>query len=147
MTYLFFKTDVFEKFKDEQGHTREALASDVEGMLSLYEAAHLRVRGERVLDDALAFTSTHLELMIIHLTPSLASKVKHNLRHPLFKNIPWLEAWRYISFYQDDPSHDETLLSFAKMDFNILQKLHQNELGNISKYVFLIILIACPNTM
>ncbi|KAI9093358.1 hypothetical protein K1719_027372 [Acacia pycnantha] len=126
--------DVFEKFKDGQGNIREGLATDVEGMLSLYEAAHLRVHGEDTLDDALAFTSSHLESMIIHLNPSLAAKVKYSLRHPLRKNLPRLEAWRYIPSYQDDPSHHETLLAFAKLDFNMLQKLHRNELGNISKW-------------
>ncbi|KAK4286040.1 hypothetical protein QN277_002652 [Acacia crassicarpa] len=126
--------DVFEKFKDGQGNIREGLATDVEAMLSLYEAAHLRVHGEDTLDDALAFTSSHLESMIIHLNPSLAAKVKYSLRHPLRKNLPRLEAWRYISSYQDDPSHHETLLAFAKLDFNMLQKLHRNELGNISKW-------------
>nr|QHU78612.1 monoterpene synthase [Albizia julibrissin] len=126
--------DVFGKFKDGQGNIREGLATDLEGMLSLYEAAHLRVHGEDILDEALVFTSSHLESMIIHLIPSLAAKVKHSLRHPLRKNLPRLETWRCISSYQDDPSHDETLLSFAKLDFNMLQKLHQTELGNISKW-------------
>ncbi|XP_028761758.1 (-)-germacrene D synthase-like [Neltuma alba] len=126
--------DVFEKFKDQQGNISEGLTTDVEGMLSLYEAAHLRVHGEDILDEALAFTSTHLESMIVHLNRSLAAKVKHSLRHPLRKNLPRLEAWHYISSYHGDPSHDETLLALAKLDFNMLQKMHQNELGNISKW-------------
>ncbi|KAF5956664.1 hypothetical protein HYC85_003889 [Camellia sinensis] len=35
--------DVFNKFKDDNGKIRESLIGDVRGMLSLYEAAHLRV--------------------------------------------------------------------------------------------------------
>ena len=116
----------------------EGLATDLEGMLSLYEAAHFSVQGEDILDEALSFASSHLESMITtQLNPSLASKVKYSLRHPLRKNPPRLEALRYISSYLDDPSHDETLLAFAKLDFNLLQKFHQTELGNISKYVFI----------
>ncbi|XP_054793770.1 (-)-germacrene D synthase-like [Prosopis cineraria] len=132
--YRISPDDVFEKFKDEQGNIREGLAADVEGMLSLHEAAHLRVHGEDILDGALAFTSSHLQSMITHLNPSLASKVKHSLRHPLHKNLPRLEACYYISCYQDDPSHNETLLALAKLDFDMLQKLHQKEIGIISKW-------------
>ncbi|KAG6577413.1 hypothetical protein SDJN03_24987, partial [Cucurbita argyrosperma subsp. sororia] len=34
--------------------------------------------------------------------------------------------------YQEDPSH-ETLLAFSKLDFNILQKLHQKELKELAR--------------
>ena len=37
---------------------QESLNSDVRGMLSLYEATHLRVHGEDILDEALAFCTT-----------------------------------------------------------------------------------------
>jgi hypothetical protein len=35
-------------------------------MLSLYEATHLRVHGEAILDEALVFTATHLESIASH---------------------------------------------------------------------------------
>ena len=44
---------------------------DGKGMLSLYEAAYLRVHGEDILDEALVFTTTHLELVASHLSPRL----------------------------------------------------------------------------
>nr|KYP34969.1 (+)-delta-cadinene synthase isozyme A [Cajanus cajan] len=52
------------------------------------------------------------------------------LRQSLRKGMPRLEAKYYISFYQEDPSHDEKLLTFAKLDFNMLQELHQEEVSN-----------------
>ncbi|KAF7822835.1 (-)-germacrene D synthase-like [Senna tora] len=129
-------SDVFEKFKDEKGNISETITKDVEGMLSLYEAAHFRVHGEQILDEALQFTSSHLQLMTTtQLTPSsLAAKVNHSLRHPLLKSLPRLMACHYISIYQQHPSHHKTLLDLAKLDFNMLQKLHQKEVGNISKW-------------
>ncbi|KAF7822842.1 (-)-germacrene D synthase-like [Senna tora] len=135
-------SDVFEKFKDEKGNISESLSSDVEGMLSLYEAAHLRIHGEQILDEALQFTCYHLQLMTSQLTPSLAAKVNHSLRRPLHKSLPRLEASHYISIYQKDPSHHKTLLAFAKLDFNMLQKLHQKELGSISMLMTKVICIA-----
>ena len=53
--------DIFNKFKDANGDFKESLVTDVSGMLSFYEAAHLRVHGEKLLDEALVFTTTHLE--------------------------------------------------------------------------------------
>ncbi|KAI4354667.1 hypothetical protein L6164_003514 [Bauhinia variegata] len=127
-------SDVFNKFKDAQGKFSERLNSDVGGILSLYEATHLRVHGEDILEEALAFTSAHLESMASQLSPSLATKVNHSLMRPLRKSLPRLEAWHHISSYQEDPSHDETLLALAKLDFNALQKQHQKELGILTKW-------------
>ncbi|KAF3956996.1 hypothetical protein CMV_017945 [Castanea mollissima] len=53
--------DVFNKFKDEDGQFKESLTSNVEGMLAFYEATHLRVHGEDILDEALEFTTSHLK--------------------------------------------------------------------------------------
>ncbi|KAL6315659.1 hypothetical protein AAG906_004831 [Vitis piasezkii] len=66
---------------------------DVRGMLGLYEAAHLRVNGEDILDEALAFTTTHLRFR---------------------------EARGKVVY-------------LAKLDFNLLQSLHKEELSNIAR--------------
>lgn len=124
---------MFSKFKDEEGNFSEKLIVDVKGMLSLYEAAHLRTHGEDILDEAIHFTSTHLELISTQLSPSICANVNNSLKRPLLKNLPRLEAKNYISTYEENPYHDETLLLFAKLDFNVLQKLHQKEVGAISK--------------
>nr|GMC75453.1 (-)-germacrene D synthase-like [Ipomoea batatas] len=55
---------VFKKFLDKKGKFKDSLAKDVEGMLSLYEAAYLGVHGETILDEALTFTTDHLESML-----------------------------------------------------------------------------------
>ncbi|XP_057414842.1 (-)-germacrene D synthase-like [Lotus japonicus] len=126
--------DVFKKFKNEQGNFSETLVGDVEGMLSLYEASHLRIHGEEILDDALAFTASNLEFITTKLSPSLATKVNHSLKRPFHKNLPRLVAAHYIATYEEDPSHDETLLLLAKLDFNMLQKLYQREAGVASMW-------------
>ncbi|KAI4317442.1 hypothetical protein L6164_025309 [Bauhinia variegata] len=127
-------SDIFKKFKDSEGKFDQKHSNDVEGMLSLYEAAHYRVHGEELLDEALDFTSSHLKSLTAKISPSLAAQVNHSLNRPLCKGLPRIEARYYISFYEEDPSHDETLLLFAKIDFNIVQKLHQKEVGDISKW-------------
>lgn len=102
-------------------------------MLSLYEATHLMVHGEEILEEALAFTTTHLESIANQSSHPHAKQVKHSLRQTLHKNLPRLEARIYISIYEQDPSHNENLLILAKLDFNMLQRLHQKEFGNVYK--------------
>ncbi|RDX97679.1 putative terpene synthase 2, partial [Mucuna pruriens] len=119
---------------DVQRNFSERLASDFKGMLCLYEASHMRIHGEDILEEALTFTSTHLEVIATQLSPSVAAQVNHSLRQALHKNLPRLETQRYISIYEQDPSHNQILLTFAKLDFNKLQTLHQKEFGNICKW-------------
>lgn len=123
-------------FKDDKGNFKESLASDVLGMLSLYEAAHLGVHGEDILDEAIAFTTTHLKSAATHLSNPLKAQVRHALRQPLHRGLPRLEHRRYISIYQDNASHYKALLTLAKLDFNLLQSLHKKELCEISRQVF-----------
>ena len=92
---------MFNEFKDEKGNFKKALVSDVRGMLGLYEAVHLRVNGEDILDEALAFTTTHLRSMVEHLEYPLAEQVAHALKQPIRKGLERLEARRFMSIYQD----------------------------------------------
>ncbi|MED6123089.1 hypothetical protein PIB30_046050 [Stylosanthes scabra] len=39
-----------------------------------------------------------------------------------------------MSFYEEAPSHDKVLLNFAKLDFNVLQKSYQKEVGIATKW-------------
>ncbi|XP_057506577.1 probable sesquiterpene synthase [Actinidia eriantha] len=126
--------EVFNKFKNNEGKFQECLIGDVVGILSLYEATHLRVRGEEILDEALTFTTTHLESMVPNLSNPIAEHVVHALNQPIHKGLTRLDARRYISFYEQDDSHNKDLVNFAKLDFNLLQKLHQRELSEITRW-------------
>nr|BBE32331.1 germacrene D synthase [Chengiopanax sciadophylloides] len=127
-------SDVFRKFMDHNGKFKECLISDPRGMLSLYEATHFRVHGEDILEDALEFTTSHLERLKSHLKNPLAAQVVRALKYPIHKGLNRLEARHYISIYQEDDSHNKVLLNFAKLDFNLLQKMHQGELGHITRW-------------
>ncbi|XP_048328632.2 (-)-germacrene D synthase-like [Ziziphus jujuba] len=126
--------DIFSKFKDVEGKFKESLVDDVRGMLSLYEATHLRVHGENILDEALAFTTTHLERVASNLSHPLTHAVACALNRPIRRGLPRLEARYYMSIYPQDPSHNEVLLTFAKLDFNFLQQVHKKELSDIARW-------------
>ncbi|KAL5802260.1 hypothetical protein ACOSQ4_030565 [Xanthoceras sorbifolium] len=124
----------FNKFMNSDGKFNENLTNDVKGILSLYEATHLRLHGEDILEEALAFSKTHLKSLAEKASPHFAKQIINALELPLHKSMPRLEALKYISFYQEDESRDETLLLFAKLDFSWVQLLHQHELGQLSSW-------------
>lgn len=121
-------TDVFVKFRDDQGNF--ATNDDVKCLLMLYDAAHLRTRGEEILDSAMAFARARLQsiLMAKNLEPELAEEVQYTLETPRYRRVQRLEARRYISVYERKASRNDTVLEFAKLDYNILQALHCEEL-------------------
>ncbi|XP_063945312.1 sesquiterpene synthase 2-like [Daucus carota subsp. sativus] len=128
-------SDVFYKFKCSNGKFKENLVKDVKGMLSLFEAAHLRVHGENVLDDALEFTTSHLkEHMKSNLGSPLVDLVGRSLKYPLRKSLNRLVARHYISIYHKFERHNQVLLNMAKTDFNLVQKVHQVELGHLTRW-------------
>ncbi|KAK2975025.1 hypothetical protein RJ640_015237 [Escallonia rubra] len=124
----------FDKFKDSTGKFKPAVASDPRGMLALYEASQLRVKGEDILDVALEFTATHLESLESNMNPTLAKQVMHALYQPHRRGVPRVEARHFISAYQEDKSKDESLLRLAKLDYNFLQLLHKKELCEVSRW-------------
>ncbi|KAL0386540.1 UNVERIFIED_CONTAM: (-)-germacrene D synthase, partial [Sesamum latifolium] len=113
---------VFNKFKNDDSKFEETLTSDAKGLLSLYEAANVRIHGEDVLEDAVAFTTRHLNRMVQELEPVLQCQVKRALEQPVHRGVARLEARHYISFYERNESKNEILLKLAKLDFNYLQK-------------------------
>ncbi|KAL9254378.1 (-)-drimenol synthase-like protein, partial [Drosera capensis] len=43
-------------------------------------------------------------------------------------------SWYYIDFYESDPLHNQTLLKFAKSDFNFLQAFHKDQLRDLIRW-------------
>ncbi|KAK6158778.1 hypothetical protein DH2020_006092 [Rehmannia glutinosa] len=125
---------IFHIFRDTDGKFKNSLKGDAKGLLSLYEASHLRTHGEDVLDEALVFTTTHLESIASHLSLPIKEQVEHALEQCLQRGIPRVEARRYISIYEQYESKNDSLLKLAKLDFNLLQMLHRKELCELSRW-------------
>ncbi|KAI3682833.1 hypothetical protein L1987_83136 [Smallanthus sonchifolius] len=136
---FYVSSDIFNKHKENEGSFKESLASDVGGMLELYEATYMRVRGEVILDDALVFTKNQLRKVTKDpigwdCPLSLSKHIEEALERPIWKRLPRLDVLRYIPFYEQQDSHNESLLRLAKMEFNRLQSLHKKELSQLSKW-------------
>ncbi|KAL1532433.1 Vetispiradiene synthase 1, variant 2 [Salvia divinorum] len=123
-------TGIFEKFRGKF----ENIVDDDEGMLSLYEAANLRTHGEDVLEEALVFAKAHIESVAPFMRSPLKEQAEHALDQCLQRGVPRVEARRYMSLYEELESRHDALLKLAKLDFNLLQKLHRQELGELSRW-------------
>uniref|UniRef100_A0A6N2LI54 Isoprene synthase, chloroplastic n=1 Tax=Salix viminalis TaxID=40686 RepID=A0A6N2LI54_SALVM len=128
--------EVFNQFKDEQGNFRAWLHDDLKGMLYLYEASHLLVEGESILDDARDFTSENLEKYVKKCNSSeyLSKLVSHALELPLAWRMLRLEANWFINVYETKTDMEPILLELAKLDFNMVQAIHQEDLKHSARW-------------
>lgn len=127
--------ETFKKFMNSEGKVEESKINDLKGILSLYEASNFRVDGEKYLEEAFLFTTSKLESMAVanELSHFHAIQAKQALNQPIQKALTRLRGLQNISMYQKHESRNLTLLDFAKLDFNILQKQHQLELRELTK--------------
>lgn len=127
-----------EDFKGftENERFKESLDEDVKGILSLYEASYYSIEGESLMEDACCFASEILKERVNSIDDvDLSMRVKHALELPLQWRIPRFEARWYMDIYERSGDMIPEVLKFAKLDFNILQALNQEELKDLSRYI------------
>ena len=121
---------MFVRFKDQEG---SFLAKNLVELLSLYNAAHLGTHGEIILDEAIVFTRSRLETMLPSLEGSLAHEIKCALEIPLPRRVRIYESKYYVSTLEKDVTVHDTVLQLAKLNSNIMQLRHQQELEIITR--------------
>ncbi|CAN1220388.1 Probable terpene synthase 3 [Linum perenne] len=55
-------------------------------------------------------------------------------RWPILKGLPIRESRHFMSIYEKVDGHNEAILKLGKLDFNLVQKLHQHELKILTKW-------------
>ncbi|KFK28708.1 hypothetical protein AALP_AA7G036700 [Arabis alpina] len=126
--------DVFKRFKGPDGKFMDSLSKNAMGMLSLYEAANLRTTRDYIMDEALSFTTRHLESLVGQGSPHLTRLIHNALGISQHRNMEILVAMEYISFYEQEEDHDETLLKFSKLNFKLLKLIYLKELKMVTKW-------------
>ena len=143
MNIIFFfrlsTAEVFTGFKEDKG---VFICDDFMGILSLHEASYYSLEGESIMEEAWQFTSKHLkEMMIISNSKEedvfVAEQAKRALELPLHWKVPMLEARWFIHVYEKREDKNHLLLELAKLEFNTLQAIYQEELKDISGYLCL----------
>uniref|UniRef100_A0A0E0KP72 Uncharacterized protein n=1 Tax=Oryza punctata TaxID=4537 RepID=A0A0E0KP72_ORYPU len=133
---LWVSADVFNKFKGDDGRFINKLASEPRGLLSLYNAAYLLIHDEPELEEAISFSRYHLKSMMqgSDVKQPLVNQISRALRLPLPRTYKRVETLHYLSEYGQEEGHIPILLDLAKLDFNLLQRVHLKELKAISEW-------------
>ncbi|KAJ4978941.1 hypothetical protein NE237_009721 [Protea cynaroides] len=125
---------MFNHLKDGAGNFKASYFKDEKGILSLYEASHLAVEGECILEEAKHFTKTTLKKINGNMESNLEKQVNHALELPLHWRMPRLEARWYIDVYEKKENSVPALIELAKLDFNTVQAVHQENAADLSMW-------------
>lgn len=132
---LWSVTEVFDCFKNEKGDFKSSLSEDMRGVLQLYEASFLLTQGEESLELANKFATKILQRIVDEGDDdNLLESVRHALDTPIHWRIRRPNARWFIEAYGRRPEMNPIVLELAKLDFNILQAIHQQELKLLSRY-------------
>ncbi|MCD7447965.1 Trehalose-6-P synthase/phosphatase complex subunit [Datura stramonium] len=138
--------DILNNFKDEQGNFKQSLCNDIEGLLQLYEASFLSADQSEtpttLLESANTFAMSHLKNYLQNRSnlygdqhnSILVELVRHALELPLHCMMLRVETSWYINIYERIPNADPLLLELAKLDYNIVQATHQQDLRILSRW-------------
>eukprot|EP00253_Pinus_taeda_P006279 PITA_06279 len=148
---------VFENFRNSNGHffcSSAHFNKDVAGMLNLYRASQLAFPGENILDETKSFSSKYLKEALgksetfsaWNKKQNLREEIKYALENSWHASVPRVEAKRYCQVYRSDYAriaksvyqlpnvHNQKILELAKLDFNIIQAIHQKEMKNVTTW-------------
>lgn len=105
----------------------------------MFEASFFAVEGESILDEAREFTRKNLSEKLEKnsiVNQSMLMLISHALELPLHWRIPRFESIWFIDAYKGRSNMTPLLFEFAKLDYNILQGIHQEDLKYLSRYIF-----------
>nr|WCC60120.1 terpene synthase [Pityopsis ruthii] len=128
--------EIFSDCIDANGNFKGHLYEDITSMLNLYEASFHSIEGETILDDAREFTTKFLEKSLENLgdDQNMSSLISHSLELPLHWRVPRVEAKWYIDSYEARSGTNPIVLELAKLDFNMVQAVHQEDMKHASNW-------------
>ncbi|XP_044478173.1 (R)-limonene synthase 1, chloroplastic-like [Mangifera indica] len=127
--------EVFNGFKDATGGFKECLGDDIKAILGFYEASLYGLEGESIMEEAWQCTSKYLkELDMKDMEPNMALQVKHALDLPLHWWPTRADTRWFIDFYERQEDKNHLLLDLAKLGFNIVQAIHQEDLKDTKRW-------------
>ncbi|KAI3716641.1 hypothetical protein L1987_67655 [Smallanthus sonchifolius] len=127
--------EIFKDNIDENGTVKGHLNEDIISMLNLYEASYHAIEDESILDDARVFTQKYLKESVDKIVDkSTLSLVSRALDFPLHWVLPRVETKWFIEVYEGRRGMNPVVLQLAKLDFNMVQAVYQQDLKYASRW-------------
>ncbi|GJR50623.1 gypsy type transposase [Tanacetum coccineum] len=109
---------------------------NVVGMLNLYEASYHSFEDESILNDARDITTKYLKQSLEKIDDgSIFLLVSHALEQPLHWRVPRVESKWFIELYEKRGGASPTIVELAKLDFDMVQALHLEDLKHTSRTI------------
>ncbi|KAE8651968.1 hypothetical protein Csa_006533 [Cucumis sativus] len=135
------KTIYDKSYEQEHWKNNNLYATSLEFRLlrqhgfNLSQASFLSIEGENILETAKHFTVEYLEkYMKSSKDENEVAIVRHALELPLHWRMPRLDTRWFIDIYERKVDMNPILLEFAKLDFNRVQSIHQQDLKYTSSW-------------
>lgn len=125
---LNFMSEMDLNLKDKPGSK-----IDLRGILELFEASHLAVDGEEIMLKAKAFSFQYLIGNYLDMDVNLAKQVACASEIPCHRKVLWFDVRHQIQTYKLEDNKNPILLELAKLNFNIVQAMHLEDLKEMSR--------------
>ncbi|CAL5410997.1 unnamed protein product [Camellia sinensis] len=128
--------DIFRGFTNKMGtFMKSTNSNDTKAMLELLEASHLALEGENILIEAKEFSAGILKNIInSNVEDKVAKQLAQALELPLQWRAQWYDVKKHIHELENKDNTNSVLLKLAKVNFNMVQATHQNDLKEISRW-------------
>ncbi|KAK9907036.1 hypothetical protein M0R45_002489 [Rubus argutus] len=129
--------DMCNKFFKNNKKLKSGLIAgeDIKGLVGLFEASQMTFQGEETLDEAGKLSH---QLLTAWLPKNLddpgATLVAHTLEHPYHKSLTRFMAKNFFNNFQGQEKWISSLQDLAKLEFNMVESLIQNEILQVAKW-------------
>ncbi|XP_050222326.1 probable terpene synthase 13 [Mercurialis annua] len=134
----YVSSEVFDKLKDKEGKFDERLRYDIEGLMELYEASQLSIKGEDLLDELGDYSYQLLNSWMTRVHHSQAKIVQNTLDHPHHKSLAKFMAQKYLSrdahMRNNENRWMKELQELATFEFKMVQSKYQEEMLQILRW-------------
>ena len=116
--------------RTERERFKKKISHDIKGLMCLYEASPLSIKGEDILEEMGNFSS---QLLNTNNDQSQARIVRNTLGHPHHKRLAMFMAKSFLNYFQGTDGWINVFKELVKMDFNIVKSIHQKEILQVFK--------------
>ncbi|KAK1426565.1 hypothetical protein QVD17_15241 [Tagetes erecta] len=121
--------DVFESYIRKDTKFMENVKYDIRGLMELYEASHLCIEGENILDEAAIFSSHMLQKTLSFLDDKEARMVRYTLENPHRRNFTW------FNLLNSSKDTDDTILKeLAQLNYTMAKSINKMEINEILRW-------------